>query len=642
MKHVYETLRRDANDFVALGDVVRYRPVTGDRPILGCRSKFSLANLMAVRLTFQRALLGTIGIALLVGIVPAGIALDRTLVSALVAKARSDLEMAPRVLADRNASRADMLRMHANDFARAPGLAEAIARGDRAALRQIAEQNKAVLGGSEPLIVDSAGQTLLGPAAQRNWIDETRRGKTPVALSVERDSGTIISVALAPVEVKGQWAGAVGAVESMDDRAADALARLTGADITVLVGSNDSVAVTTLDTAKASALRRDFATIRDSALAHEVSIGGRKLIAVAAPLSKSSRIVFSRSRDAELAVVPQLHRVAFASALLAFAVALLLGAWMAARISRPTRELSKAAMAMAQGSFDAPLPHSRIDEVSRIAERFGDMRATLGKQMAELRAANDALADRNARLVTLQADLMQRDRLAATGRLVANLAHEIRNPIANLRNLLELIRRRSADDPQVNDYAELAIDELLRMHELAEQMLDLNRPRDPKAQRSEPATVAREVARLATAGAHDGEIDIAVQASSEQKAAISPDALKQVLLNLVQNAREAVTQSGRGAPRIAIDIRDAEDGVTIRVSDNGPGVPADLRTRVFDPFFTTKGAVDGVGLGLFVAEGLVRSAGGRLTLEDESSTGAIFVIELPVALPPAVEAPAVA
>src|SRR5262245_41855344 len=182
---------------------------------------------MAVRLTFQRAILGTIGIALLVGIVPAGIALDRTLVSALVAKARTDLEMAPGVLADRNASRADMLRMHASDFAKTPGLADAIARGDRAALRRLAEQSRTALGGSEPLIVDSAGHSLLGPAARADWVEETRRGKTPVALAVERDSGAIISVALAPVEARGQWAGAVGAVEAMDDRAVDALARLT-------------------------------------------------------------------------------------------------------------------------------------------------------------------------------------------------------------------------------------------------------------------------------------------------------------------------------------------------------------------------------------------------------------------------------
>ncbi|HEY6825239.1 MAG TPA: HAMP domain-containing sensor histidine kinase, partial [Gemmatimonadaceae bacterium] len=321
----------------------------------------------------------------------------------------------------------------------------------------------------------------------------------------------------------------------------------------------------------------------------------------------------------------------------ALAVGLLLGAWMSARVSRPARELSDAASSMARGTFDAPLPKSRIDEVARIAEQFAEMRATLARQMAELREANEALAERNARLVTLQADLMQRDRLAATGRLVANLAHEIRNPVANLRNLLELIRRRASQDPQIHDYAELAIDELLRMHELAEQMLDLNRPRDPKSQRADALTVAREVARLATAGAGADGIEVSVNGEAGQPAAMAPDALKQVLLNLVQNAREAVTQAGKGVPRIAIDVREVNNDIAIRVSDNGPGIPEGLRTRIFDPFFTTKSAVDGVGLGLFVAEGLVRSAGGRLALDGNSSSGATFVIELPVAVPSAAE-----
>jgi C4-dicarboxylate-specific signal transduction histidine kinase len=78
------------------------------------------------------------------------------------------------------------------------------------------------------------------------------------------------------------------------------------------------------------------------------------------------------------------------------------------------------------------------------------------------------------------------------------------------------------------------------------------------------------------------------------------------------------------------------------VRDNGPGVPDDLRPRIFDPFFTTKGAVDGVGLGLFVAEGLVRSAGGRLSLQGDSASGrgATFSIELPFAPSQPVVAPA--
>ena len=592
---------------------------------------------MSARLTLQRALLGTIALALLVGIVPAGFALDRTLVSALLAKARTDLEMAPGVLADRNASRIDMLRMHAADFARVPGLADALARGDSATVAQLVNEHRAVLGGGEPLIVDATGRSLIGPSANPDWVNETRRGGTPIAVGVKGDSSAIVNVALAPIQSGGKWAGAVGVLEPMDDRAADALARLTRSDITVLVGANDSIAVTTLDTAQAKLLRRGFATLHDSARAHDVPAGSHTLIAVAAPLGTSSRVIFTRSRDAELAVVPQLHRVAGVSALVALGVGLLLGAWMSARVTRPVRELSNAASAMARGSFDVPLPASRIDEVARVAEQFAEMRATLARQMAELREANEALAERNARLVTLQADLMQRDRLAATGRLVANLAHEIRNPVANLRNLLELIRRRTSQDPQVHDYAELAIDELLRMHELAEQMLDLNRPRDPKSQRADPLTVAHEVARLATAGAGADGIELSVNGGVSRPAAIAPDALKQVLLNLVQNAREAVTQAGKAVPRIAIGVRDTEDGIRIRVSDNGPGVPEDLRTRIFDPFFTTKSAVDGVGLGLFVAEGLVRSAGGRLLLDGNSSSGATFVIELPVAAQPPAE-----
>lgn len=572
---------------------------------------------------------------MLVGIVPAGFALDRTLVAALLAKARTDLEMAPGVLADRTASRVDMLRMHAADFARVPGLADALARGDSTTVRQLVNKNRALLAGGEPLIVDAAGRSVLGPSARADWVDETRRGGTPVAVGVKGDSSAVVNVALAPIQSGGKWTGAVGVLEPMDDRAADALARLTRSDVTVLVGATDSIAVTTLDSAHAGALRTGFAATHDSARAHDIAAGNHTLIAVAAPLGRSSRVIFSRARDAELAVVPQLHRVAGVSALVALGVALLLGAWMSARVTRPARELSNAASAMARGSFDTPLPKSRIDEVARVAEQFAEMRATLARQMAELREANEALAERNARLVTLQADLMQRDRLAATGRLVANLAHEIRNPVANLRNLLELIRRRTEQDPQVHDYAELAIDELLRMHELAEQMLDLNRPRDPKSQRAEPVAIAREVARLATAGAGSDEIEISVDGDSSC-AAIAPDALKQVLLNLVQNAREAVTQAGRGVPRIAIDVRNTNDDVTIRVSDNGPGVPEELRTRVFDPFFTTKSAVDGVGLGLFVAEGLVRSAGGRLLLDGNSREGATFVIELP-AVPTLVE-----
>jgi two-component system sensor histidine kinase PilS (NtrC family) len=264
------------------------------------------------------------------------------------------------------------------------------------------------------------------------------------------------------------------------------------------------------------------------------------------------------------------------------------------------------------------------------------MRSALAARMAELRETNAALIDRNTRLTALQADLMQRDRLVAAGRLVAQLAHEIRNPVASLRNCLELIRRRVEHDPEAREFTDLAIDELLRMHELAEQMLDLARPRDPGASRCRPALVAREIARLASVVPHEGRASVAVALTGEDEAeaAIAPDALKQVLLNLLQNSRDASTING--PVNIGITIATAGSRVVIDVMDDGPGIPPDIMPRVFDPFFTTKDAVHGVGLGLFVAEGLVRAAGGSIAAHNvreatgTASLGAWFHIELPV------------
>lgn len=580
------------------------------------------------RLTLQRALLGTIAVSLIVGLVPAAIALDKRVTDALITNARADLEMAPGVLADRTTSHATMLSMHAADLARLPDLSAALARMDTSAVRRLADSARPTLGG-EPLVIAGDGTTLVGPMARPDWLVKTQREGTVVTTTAE--GGAAYSVALAPVRSGSTFAGAAGVAQPIDASTADLLARLTASDVTVLVGSNGSVSVSTLDSAQASTLRSALAADSGTTTAREYNLGSRVVIAVAAPLAPDARIVFSRFRDAELAVLPQLRRVGAISAVLAIAIALVLGALMAARLARPARELSNAAVAMARGTFDAPLPNSRIAEVANVAEQFAQMRQALERQMNELRSANDALEDRNTRLVVLQADLMQRDRLAATGRLVGHLAHEIRNPVANLRNLLELMRRRVADDPQTRDYADLAIDELLRMHELAEQMLDLNRPRDPNAQRSNPLAVARDVARLMTAGAEDGSVRVEVSGDDGLATGMSPDSLKQVLLNLVQNAREALIAAATPAPRIDVVVRGTPDGAEISVQDNGPGVPQELRTRIFDPFFTTKGAVDGVGLGLFVAEGLVRSAGGRVTLE-QSSGGARFVVQLPRAV----------
>jgi hypothetical protein len=148
---------------------------------------------MAVRFTLQRALLGTIAVALLAGMIPAAIALDRRVVAALIENARSDLEMAPEVLADRTTSHATMLSMHAEDFARSPELATALVRQDTAAIRRLADRARSGLGG-EPMVIARDGSTLAGPMARADWIAETQREGAVVTTTAE--AGSAYSVAL--------------------------------------------------------------------------------------------------------------------------------------------------------------------------------------------------------------------------------------------------------------------------------------------------------------------------------------------------------------------------------------------------------------------------------------------------------------
>jgi signal transduction histidine kinase len=584
-----------------------------------------------MRLSLNRALLGAVGAAILAGMVPAAIVLDRRLASALEDRARVDLALAPRVLADRMAANATTLMMYAKDLAHTAGLASAVARGDRSEAIAALGAASAALGAA-PVLIGPNGESWNGPAVDSTLIARTRAGQMPVV--TRRTGRSISNIALAPVEREGQWVGAAGVTVAFDERLAGTLSGLTRAGV-ILLGDSVGPVASTLDSVTTAALTTAVGRAAIDSVPRELRTRDHRLLAVAARLDGAGTAVFARRMDEELAVLPELRRIAAASAVAALLIAIALGAALAAKVARPVHQLAGAATALGAGDLAAPVPSSSIREVDQVATAFSEMRSALAARLAELRDANAALTDRNARLTALQTDLMQRDRLVAAGRLVAQLAHEIRNPVASLRNCLELIRRRVEHDAEAREFADLAIDELLRMHELAEQMLDVARPREPGASRCFPALVAREVARLASVGGALETTGVVVDVSGDDdaEAMIAPDALKQILVNLVQNSRDANTADEPAA--IGIAIRDHGAHVSVDVMDNGPGISPDILNRVFDPFFTTKDAVHGVGLGLFVAEGLVRSAGGSITAKNAGRTpgtryrGAWFHIELP-------------
>jgi signal transduction histidine kinase len=573
-------------------------------------------------MSLQRALFVLVAIAQLAGLVPAGLVLHRRLASTLEARAREDLLLAPALLADREAMRADAMMMHAKDLASSEGLAEALQRGDRAFAGQLVEVASGAFD-EDAVLVGSGGEVWAGPEPTDALVQATRRGLSPVELI--SDGAMLRRMALAPVVRQGVWLGAAGVARALDLADAGTLAGLTRSEVVILLAGGD-VTASTAEEELSAAVAEMAAGWRDDGQVHGLRLGsGRRYLVASAALGDVGAVAFVRDLDGELAVLPELRRVAALAGLWALAIALILGSFLAAMLARPVRTLARAADRLAEGNFEAPLEGSLVREVDRVAQAFAEMRRALAARIDEVETANRELAERQRRLSALQAELIQRDRLAASGRMVTELAHEIRNPVANVRNCLEVIRRRVDDDPTGRRFADLAIDELLRMHELAERMLDLNRPRDPDVRQCDAAAVAGEVAALVRAGATDERLEVAVHGEESAGAAIPPDALKQVLLNVMQNAREAVSDRGR----IDLTITAADSTVVLEVVDDGSGIPSDVLEKVFDPFFTTKVGLQGVGLGLFVAEGMIRTYGGWITASNrDDGRGARFRIEL--------------
>ncbi|MEO7362467.1 MAG: ATP-binding protein [Gemmatimonadaceae bacterium] len=585
-------------------------------------------------MSLQRALLLLVATALLAGIVPAGILIDRRLAAEVEARARDELLQARSLQAASSVGSSEANVMHAKEIASAPKLADALLRGERPLAIQAAETARGDFGDAA-VVVTARGTIWAGPIAATSamtaLLERVRRGETPT--EVVADSGALHMVTLVSVFREGVWLGAAGLSVKLDKPAAGALSGITRSGV-IFLGVGGNVVASTFDDSVSAALAAHVAKTSVDGSVTEAVVGNQRFLVNAIATGDAGTTVFARDFTHDLAVLPAFRRVIIFSGVAAMLLGLLLGTLVARRVARPVVALVEAAGRLTAGDANAPLMHSSIREIDRLSDAFTAMRQTLALRINDVTGANRRLTDRQERLETSQSELLQRERLAVSARLVAELSHEIRNPIANLRNCLEIVRRRVSDDPRSLEFTELAIDELLRMHELAEQLLDLNRPRDPKIRTARVDAIVREVSILASAGSAPSELRIVGEqvCGAHVIAAIAPDALKQVLLNLVQNAREALSAEVRAVDEPGlITINAQADGtrVVLTVTDNGPGISVDVLPQIFDPFFTTKGAVHGIGLGLFVAEGLVRTSGGRITAANQPASGASFQVELP-------------
>jgi two-component system NtrC family sensor kinase len=245
-------------------------------------------------------------------------------------------------------------------------------------------------------------------------------------------------------------------------------------------------------------------------------------------------------------------------------------------------------------------------------------------------------ADRE--LDELNAQLIQSDKMAALGKMAAGIAHETNNPLAVIgekagwmRDLLGDEQFRESENFQEYVRSIEKIEEHVeRARKITHNMLGFARRMEPRLDDVDVNAIISQTIELLKNHARINNIRIRTDLQSDLPVIASDQSqLQQVLLNLINNAIDAIGKDG------AIDIQTLSfnDVLEIHVKDSGPGIPAEQQSRIFDPFFTTKIPSKGTGLGLSISYGIIRGMGGTITFSSGAGRGTEFVVKLPVKIP---------
>ncbi len=230
------------------------------------------------------------------------------------------------------------------------------------------------------------------------------------------------------------------------------------------------------------------------------------------------------------------------------------------------------------------------------------------------------------RLSLLDEEVRRLDRLAALGAVSAEIAHEIRNPLASVKTFVQLLPEQGDDPEFLTSYLEVVTDEILRMERLLGAVLAHAQPTsETSTPESDAVRVLAAVVELLRHRARDREVTLDFEAESDlPRAAVSEDRLRQVVLNLALNAIDATPTGGA----VLLRGRAAGSSLELIVADQGPGISPDLRSRVFEPFFTSRSDRPG-GLGLAISRRIAEEAGGSIQIADGATGGAEFRVLLP-------------
>lgn len=231
----------------------------------------------------------------------------------------------------------------------------------------------------------------------------------------------------------------------------------------------------------------------------------------------------------------------------------------------------------------------------------------------------------------LRQELIQTAKMAAVGRLVSGAAHELNNPLTGVIGLTELLLRKELDQETRADLEKI-LAESGKAVRIVAHLLSFVRNNPTELEQVDPNRLLTDALSLKSYDLNKAGAEVNMNLTRfPVSVAADPNQLKQVFINIIDNAIDALRAKESANPRLTVSIEPREQNLRMHFVDNGPGVPAKVQDQIFDPFFTTRDIGQGAGLGLSVCFGIMKEHQGRIWLEQDGLPGAHFVVELPAA-----------
>jgi two-component system, NtrC family, sensor kinase len=289
-------------------------------------------------------------------------------------------------------------------------------------------------------------------------------------------------------------------------------------------------------------------------------------------------------------------------------------------VARPVEQLVEKAVRIGKGDFSGPLALDTHDEFALLAGKLNEASTELAASQARLERETQA------RLDAID-QVRQADRLIAVGRVAAALAHELGTPIHVVSERAKMARSGEVEPSDLPRTLDIIIEQTARIATTIRQVLDLARQQPPNRSQLNLSSLVESTRELLSPLAAKKAIEIHVEAPSTARALLDGSQIRQVLMNLVMNAIQAMQRPGS----IWIRVRERTGpSWAIEVEDQGTGIPEEHLSRIFEPFFTTKGVGEGTGLGLSIVQGIVQEHGGSIQVDSKLGRGSKFTLLLPV------------